>query len=591
MQGPEESVCTSLQHCTLLCVHDARGPWGVANPLGTQLRYQLKYLIRNCVPGYMQRRRAPPATACTAQRKLEDGSGGGGKKMAELSLLRNDHRTAVEVGATDSSLLCILYCEFDPHKGPRPVFQVPKDYVSAEVCEMLSDHLIASSELCGHLISVAAFGLQFVGHPEYIRDERYERNQFMYNVCFVFDVQTDVSAYRPLICKVAKDFRTIETNHRFLSSHETRGRIEEIICGILNDINQTGKLHMPPTGVEDIPLSSEFVGSDSLHLKQSPLLDKLPEVHPHEVPVWVAPSQDCSKYQHLHPFLPQLLPFFTEDGRTGGSDIATIARRTSLQLAQVINVVALLTQRGLIRLVERVEMSNVYVCTQLLRDLPGDSRLRNQCIEYCRTTGATTAPLFSAAYRILCAVDPSKRLSEVSHPLPHAGSGGGGAAAARGHDADAANIDVIRLIRFARVHRLIRRIHHLPLWVGPDGGGAGGAGGGGSRRADLCLSSSALPRAGATRTAAKKDRNTANRELSAKILALCKCVCVCVCVCVCAACLCVSCVCVRGARVVVCARVPASVESKASHGRIWARRRRQWAALLRRDRVCAGANG
>ena len=29
------------------------------------------------------------------------------------------------------------------------VCQVPKDYVSAEVCEILSDHLIASSELCG----------------------------------------------------------------------------------------------------------------------------------------------------------------------------------------------------------------------------------------------------------------------------------------------------------------------------------------------------------------------------------------------------------------------------------------------------------
>lgn len=82
---------------------------------------------------------------------------------------------------------------------PRALAQVPASYVSAEVCEILSDHLIASSELCGRLISVAAFGFQFVGHPEYIRHERYERNQFMYNVCFVFDAQTDVTAYRPLI--------------------------------------------------------------------------------------------------------------------------------------------------------------------------------------------------------------------------------------------------------------------------------------------------------------------------------------------------------------------------------------------------------
>ena len=148
--------------------------------------------------------------------------------------------------------------------------------MSVEVCEILSDHLIASSELCGHLISVAAFGFQFVGHPEYIRHERYERNQFMYNVCFVFDAQTDVTAYRPLIrcrwapvqarryaapvlppaslavtpglvagaCrrKVAKYFRTIEDNHCFLSAPETRGRIEEIITGIFNDIKSTGAM-------------------------------------------------------------------------------------------------------------------------------------------------------------------------------------------------------------------------------------------------------------------------------------------------------------------------------------------------------------
>lgn len=395
--------------------------------------------------------------------------------MAELSLNTSGIHTSgsERTGATNSSLRCILYCEFDPQKGPRPVFQVPKNYVSAEICEILSDHLIASSELCGRLISVAAFGLQFVGHPEYIRDERYERNQFMYNVCFVFDEHSDVSAFRPLIREVAKDLRTIETNHRFLSSQETRGRIEEIIAGIFHDIKETGQLHMPPTGVEDIPLSSESVSSVSLHLQQYPLLDKLPEVQPHEVPVWVAPSQDCSEYLHTHPFLPQLLPFFLEDGRTGGIDISTIVRRTSLELSQVITIVAVLSQRDVIRLVDPVRMTNIYVCTSKLRELPRDSLLRNQCVEYCRSKGSANVPQFSAAYQFLCAIDPSKRLSEVCKSVPRMGGGG----------ALAANIDIMRLMRFALVHRFIRRIHHWPIWVGGDGGGGGGGtfGGGGGR--------------------------------------------------------------------------------------------------------------
>ena len=284
---------------------------------------------------------------------------------------------------------------------------------------MLSDHLIASSELCGHLIGVTAFGLQFVGHPEYIRDERYERNQFMFNVCFVFDALTDVGAYRALISKVAKDFRTIETNHRFLSSHETRDRIEEVISGILSDIKRTGQLHMPPTGVDDIPISSESIGSDSLLLQHGPMLDKLPEVHAHEVPVWVAPSQDCSEYLPAYPFLAQLMPFFTEDGRTGGSDVASIARRTAQPLAQVINLVAVLTQRGAVRLVDRISMTNVYVCTRALSELPGDGSLRTQCVQECRATGANSAPLCAGC---ICnavssiAIDTATRLSVSSSP-------------------------------------------------------------------------------------------------------------------------------------------------------------------------------
>ena len=39
--------------------------------------------------------------------------------MAALSL----HPSA-SGGDANATLLCILYCEFDPHKGPRPVFQV-----------------------------------------------------------------------------------------------------------------------------------------------------------------------------------------------------------------------------------------------------------------------------------------------------------------------------------------------------------------------------------------------------------------------------------------------------------------------------------
>jgi hypothetical protein len=181
----------------------------------------------------------------------------------------------------------------------------------------------------------------------------------------------------------------------------------------------------------------------------------------------------------------------------------------------VVSIVARLVQRGLIRLVDRVHMSNVYVCTSLLRRLPSDPRLRKQCVAYCRPSGAASPPLFSAAYHFLCAIDPSKRISEVCLSLPRAGGGAGGVGLGGGRsDTLAAKIDVLRLVRFARVHRFIRRIHHWPIWVGPDAGD-GCSLAGGVRRPDP----SSL--AGGSKSKAGKARSGVSRELSAKILAHC----------------------------------------------------------------------
>ena len=108
----------------------------------------------------------------------------------------------------------ILYCEFDPDRGPRMVFQDPPDTVPSEIAEFLSDHLVASSDLCGQLISVAAFNRRFVGHPEHIRNARYTRNQLIFSVCFVFDASADPRPFHDSVRRVAKHFRTLEMDSR-----------------------------------------------------------------------------------------------------------------------------------------------------------------------------------------------------------------------------------------------------------------------------------------------------------------------------------------------------------------------------------------
>jgi hypothetical protein len=388
-----------------------------------------------------------------------------GRVMTEISLY-NPVRHSTQL------LRGILYCEFDPHLGPRPVFQSPANFVSNEVLDCLSDHLIASSELCGHSIAVSAFGLRFMGFPQHIRDDKYARNQFMFNVCFVFDDQSSneaVSAYRPLVQQLNQELRHLETMRNFLTDPSTRESVARVIEGVLTDINHRGQLVMPPTGFYGLPNlkpSSQPLFLQEVFPRASPA-----EVLPHEVPVIVArqalehgpaAGSDCEGGELLPKLLAQL------DGRR---TIAGIAAQLSIPLPLAVEKIRALMYDGVVLTIDAITMVNVYLPTSLLRDLPADQASRDKCLDFCRGSPSAPRPDFNQAYRVLCSMEHGKRLAEVCAEV---GLG------------EQDNIDVVRLVTFARVYRYLRRLHHYPLWAYRESGGAGGVSRvSGGREADL----------------------------------------------------------------------------------------------------------
>jgi hypothetical protein len=141
-----------------------------------------------------------------------------------------------------ASPCCILYCEFDPDRGPRLVYQDPPKFVSSDIAEHLSDHLVTSSDLCGQLVSVAAFGLRFVGHPVHIRDARYPRNQLIFSVCFVFEASTDPRPFHDRVRRVAEEFRSLELEQRFPS----------------HPVESTANLQRDPSIIHTFPMTTTY---------------------------------------------------------------------------------------------------------------------------------------------------------------------------------------------------------------------------------------------------------------------------------------------------------------------------------------------
>lgn len=66
------------------------------------------------------------------------------------------------------------------------------------------------SSVCLFLSFSEVAGYKFIGCPKCIKDNKYERNAFMFNFVFVFNSSTDTSPYEAVILKIGNAFKSYE---------------------------------------------------------------------------------------------------------------------------------------------------------------------------------------------------------------------------------------------------------------------------------------------------------------------------------------------------------------------------------------------
>jgi hypothetical protein len=70
--------------------------------------------------------------------------------------------------------------------------------------EDVSRYVIPSSALCGRLVKCTTQHHRIIGFPVELLGTNYDRREFRFNVCFVFDKSADLSCYEPLVRKVGR---------------------------------------------------------------------------------------------------------------------------------------------------------------------------------------------------------------------------------------------------------------------------------------------------------------------------------------------------------------------------------------------------
>ena len=121
----------------------------------------------------------------------------------------------------------IFFAEFHPITGPMIRCQAPhdgKDLITKEVFEAFSVYVIPKPQL-GNLakiwivfqahgnakfllldrtpLTVNSLDRKICGYPVILKDEKYKRNQFMFNVCFVCYPWSRTVQYEPALKKLS----------------------------------------------------------------------------------------------------------------------------------------------------------------------------------------------------------------------------------------------------------------------------------------------------------------------------------------------------------------------------------------------------
>ncbi|KAL9934779.1 hypothetical protein V8E36_006554 [Tilletia maclaganii] len=79
---------------------------------------------------------------------------------------------------------------------------------------------------------------RILGFPVFLSDaSKYARNDFRFNMCFVFDASADTRPYEPVVRKVARILTGLEESSAFLSNEKSSQRIYGIIEQLYQDLN------------------------------------------------------------------------------------------------------------------------------------------------------------------------------------------------------------------------------------------------------------------------------------------------------------------------------------------------------------------
>lgn len=117
--------------------------------------------------------------------------------------------------------------------------------------EKMAEYIIPRQAFCNRYVTICdpENKYRILGHPVCITNEKYERNEFMFNFCIVIGTDIDKTPYEAVIRRLASTFTEMEIQNEFLSQEvsisQDRRSIAALIEIIKEDLNNYNECMIP----------------------------------------------------------------------------------------------------------------------------------------------------------------------------------------------------------------------------------------------------------------------------------------------------------------------------------------------------------
>ncbi|CAK9304195.1 unnamed protein product [Gordionus sp. m RMFG-2023] len=325
----------------------------------------------------------------------------------------------------------IIFSIFDPKEGPRLVYQNPNNYLSKAIFDNNHFYIITKPLLQGHTITLALEKKYIIGHPLCLKNSKYDRNMFMFNVCFIIKRDMDIFPFEKVVKKLSNYLKRFELEDAYLS--ESKNKL--LFFTLLKDIRF--KLNM--YGMCSLSLGN----GKMIHLKLNieNRLFNIHKINDYDVPIMIENNKLYNMKFDLS--MQQILLHINSYNH-----ILKISQKADVDKSLVILCIKNLMYIGIIKLLSIFQYSNVYTCLPDIHKLFVNKHLQNECLKYVSINENKQPQLHDVLlyYSAFNHTDSIQNINEVFNPR-------------------LLKFNEKKLIQFGLVHGLISPVKKYPILI------------------------------------------------------------------------------------------------------------------------------